>query len=103
MISSNLPCITSGLTPKLPLMTTPSLPVQPSHSSPKHPQLGLWNPTWQGWLSDGVAEICDDAAMWTTDFQSAQTFRTEPEAQIARMRLRDYHGIHVRVCVLNYA
>ncbi len=82
---------------------SPSLPEQPSPSSQRFPLLGLWNPIWQGWLVNDVKEVTGDSDIWTSEFNEAQTFRTEAAAKNASKHLRDFYNIDVSVCVLGYA
>ncbi len=86
-------------------MNKPYSAVQPSRSSLKlqqHPLLGLWNPIYQGWLVSDVKEVFADSSIWTKDFDSAQTFRTEQAADTARKQLRDNYNVVTSVCVLGY-
>ena len=77
-------------------------PEQPSLSSQRHPLLGLWNPTYQGWLVNDLKEVYADSSIWTKSYAEAQAFRTEEAAMKAMKQLRDFYGINVTVCVLDF-
>ena len=98
MQQSNISTPLTSTAPK----SSPYLLEQQSHSLQKHPLLGLWNPIWQGWLVNDVKEVTGDSDIWTTEFNEAQTFRTESAANNARKHLRDFYDIDVCICVLNY-
>lgn len=103
MTTSAVPSIISVSSQKTPTMTSPSSPVQQSPSLPKHPLFGLWNPIYQGYLSNGVKEIdACDSSLWTQDYDDAHLFRTESAANYARQQFRDNYNITTVVSVMRY-
>ena len=94
--------IISVTSQKTPPMTTPFLPVQQLQSLPKHPLFGLWNPIYQGYLVNDVKEVHADSSIWTKEFTEAHKFRTEEAALTAGKHLRDFYGVHVIICVMEF-
>lgn len=77
--------------------------MQQSHFSARPLALGLWSPVYQGWLVSDVEEVHADSSIWTKSPETAQLYRTEAAALIAKKHLRDFHGIETNIITLNNA